>query len=78
MHGAADSNCAATRQSVVTHIGAMGLRSISANNRLILRMSSRLRSGSFVALSLKRVCSSSRSSSANSFKVILNKTMLCH
>ena len=51
----------------MTQFGAIGLSSISANNRLILRTSSRLRSGSFATLSLARVSSSSRSSSANSF-----------
>jgi len=63
---------------VVTHFGAMGLRSISANNRLILQTSRRLRSGFFVAWSVKRVSSSSRSSSANSFNsfsFIQTKTM---
>ena len=54
-------------QDVVTQFGAIGLSSIPANNRLILRRSSRLRSGSFATLSLARVSSSSRSSSANSF-----------
>ena len=65
----------------VIQFGAVRLRSISANNRLILRTSSRLRSGSFINLSLARVSSSSRSSSANSsnsFSVIQNKTMPSH
>ena len=47
------------RNGLVTHFDAIGLGSISANNRLILRRSSRLRSESFVALSHKRVCSRS-------------------
>jgi len=62
---------------VVTHFGAMGLRSISANNRLILQTSRRLSSGFFVAWSVKRVPSSSGSSanSFNSFSFIQTKTM---
>lgn len=54
-------------QDVVTQFGAIGLSSIPANNRLILRRSSRLRLGSFATLSLARVSSSSRSSSASLF-----------